>query len=343
MLIKRLIRSAALVAAGLTLSVSLASCDDNLIFEKEGDCNPYYKVKFRYDWNLKYADAFPHEVGEVTLYLVDADGNVVWRRHEAGAEVKADGYMMDVDVAPGSYTMLAWCGEGHRTHFSIPESDEGSRLECTLLRDRDGLGNAEVAKELKGLYHGMRTQVEFPDEEGVHVIEMPLKKDTNDVTLVLQHLSGERVDPSKFRFEITSSNGLLGWDNELLPDELITYRPHTVTEGTAGIIREEDAAAGRATESMSAAVANLSVSRLVTSDDVRVSLYNVETGERVFSIPMIDYALLVKGKYGRMDDQEYLDRQDDYSMTFFLDENDRWVSAYIYINSWKVLVQHTLI
>lgn len=39
-----------------------------------------------------------------------------------------------------------------------------------------------------------------------------------------------------------------------------------------------------------------------------------------------------------MSDQEYLDRQDEYNMVFFLDENDRWVNSTIYINSWKVVL-----
>ena len=69
---------------------------------------------------------------------------------------------------------------------------------------------------------------------------------------------------------------------------------------------------------------------------------NKETGKPVFSIPLIDYALLVKGFYNRdMDDQEYLDRQDVYDMVFFLDEGDRWLNAYIYINSWKVMLQNS--
>ena len=50
----------------------------------------------------------------------------------------------------------------------------------------------------------------------------------------------------------------------------------------------------------------------------------------------------MKGEYNRrMDDQEYLDRQDEYNMVFFLDEGDRWMDAYIYINSWKVVLQET--
>ena len=76
--------------------------------------------------------------------------------------------------------------------------------------------------------------------------------------------------------------------------------------------------------------------------ETRLTVTNKETGETVFSIPLIDCALLVKGYYNRdMDDQEYLDRQDEYDMVFFLDEGDRWLDTYIYINSWKVVLQNT--
>ena len=68
---------------------------------------------------------------------------------------------------------------------------------------------------------------------------------------------------------------------------------------------------------------------------------NRETGEDVFRIPIADYALLVKGYYRQdMGDQEYLDRQDEYTMTFFLDEGE-WVSSVIYINSWRVVLNNT--
>lgn len=92
----------------------------------------------------------------------------------------------------------------------------------------------------------------------------------------------------------------------------------------------------------SAAIAELTVARLVKGQNSRLAVSNNETGEVVFSIPLIDYALLVKGFYNRdMDDQEYLDREDTYDMVFFLDEGDRWVDTHIYINSWKVVLQDT--
>ena len=94
--------------------------------------------------------------------------------------------------------------------------------------------------------------------------------------------------------------------------------------------------------SLSAAIAELTVPRLMTdhADRSRLVIRNRENGETVVSIPLIDAALLVKGYYNReMSDQEYLDRQDVFSMTFFLDEDDRWMDTYIYINSWKVVLQ----
>ena len=82
--------------------------------------------------------------------------------------------------------------------------------------------------------------------------------------------------------------------------------------------------------------------RLVQGQELRLTVTDKETGRTVFSIPLIDYALLVKGFYNRdMDDQEYLDRQDVYDMVFFLDESDRWLDAYIYVNSWNVVLHNS--
>lgn len=62
----------------------------------------------------------------------------------------------------------------------------------------------------------------------------------------------------------------------------------------------------------------------------------------MLSIPLVDYALLVKGYYNRdMGDQEYLDRQDEYNLVFFLDADGDWLSSSIIINSWKVVLSET--
>ncbi len=69
-------------------AMALSSCGDSF-FNGEGDCDPHYRVKFRYDYNMKYADAFAHEVNTVTLYLLDANGNIVYENTESGAALAA--------------------------------------------------------------------------------------------------------------------------------------------------------------------------------------------------------------------------------------------------------------
>lgn len=36
--------------------------------------------------------------------------------------------------------------------------------------------------------------------------------------------------------------------------------------------------------------------------------------------------------------QEFLDREDEYSMTFFLDANKKWISTSILIHSWRIVL-----
>ena len=73
-----------------------------------------------------------------------------------------------------------------------------------------------------------------------------------------------------------------------------------------------------------------------------LTITNKAENKVVLSIPVIDYALLVKGyENASLSDQEYLDRQDEYNMTFFLDEGGRWISAVIIINDWRIVRHET--
>ncbi|MCC8071647.1 MAG: FimB/Mfa2 family fimbrial subunit, partial [Bacteroidales bacterium] len=82
------------------LALLLSSCN-GMIYDHEGDCS--YKVRFKYDYNLKWADAFPAEVTGVTLYILDSNGSIVKQIHEQGDALKADGYEMTIDALnPGT-------------------------------------------------------------------------------------------------------------------------------------------------------------------------------------------------------------------------------------------------
>lgn len=339
----RKIISGKAIAACLVLA-TLISCGS--IYEDEGDCTPYYYVQFVYDHNMKFADAFANEVEDVNLYVFDSNDKFVTLFSERGDVLQSDGYKMRLPLAPGHYTIVAWCGlYGKNGSYSLPDVTPGvttlQELNCRL-DDREYKDNGEVSVgEIDDLFHGIQTY-DLPDSYGDHVFKMPLKKNTNYVRVVLQHLSGEDINADDFKFTITDDNGTLGYDNSPLDDELLTYNAWYTAQGTAGV----ESRADDGMTSVSVAVAELTVNRLVKDKDTKARLTVTRskpeadgTYKTVLSIPLVDYALLVKGYYNKdIDDQEYLDRQDEYNLTFFLDDNDNWLSSSIIINSWRIVL-----
>ena len=333
-----------LLAAG-----SLLPGCDSLIYDGEGDCKVTYRVRFRYDRNLKFADAFASEVESVTLCLFDEQGRIVWRKTERGEALKAEGYAMEVDVVPGTYDLVAWCGSTDKNSFAIPDGP-ARKQEWTATLNRDhASGGAFVREDLDRLYHGyLPAQLFAKAEEGVFTYTMPLTKDTNNVRVVLQQLSGEAMDKDRFIFRITAENGRMDWDNGLLPDELVSYYAWYQQSGTAGV--DVPDVPGTVT-SLSAVVAELTTARLTVRDRTRAAgdgfpderrmfleVFDKETQRMIVRVPLVDYALLVKGENRRdMDDQEFLDRMDEYNLVFVLDANMRWLSMDVNIHSWKLV------
>lgn len=340
--IKRIASATLCVVASMTL---LSSCN-GAIYDDEGDCEVVYKLRFRYDMNMKFADAFAHEVKSVNLYAFDEDGALVWQTSERGEQLAEEGYNIILPLPAGNYKLMAWCGLDNQESFTVPGAfpgDSQESLHCKLNRQYHNVDGAISTEDLHALFHGA-IDVELPEDlnGGEYIYTMPLTKDTNVFRVVLQHLSGKDIDVNDFTFKIEDENGWMNHDNSLRNDEPITYHAWSVYSGSAGV----DVQDSRAITEVSVAVAELTTSRLTIRDWSRnskpmLTIRSVEDDEIVARIPIIDYALLVKGNYNRnMDDQEYLDRQDEYNMTFFLDENKRWINSVIIVNSWRVVLNN---
>lgn len=326
--------------------ITMTSCE-SILSEADVDCSMEYRVKFTYDYNLKYADAFAHEVRSVTLYAFDENGKFVYQSTEQGDMLGETDYTMPVDIQPGNYDLVTWAGLEGEKSFSVPVLTQGvstiEDLNCIMNRNysRAGDGTAYVNEDLAPLFHGRVKRQALTRAASSQVITVPLVKNTNNVRIVLQHLSGDAVDVNKFTFTIQDENGMMNYDNSLLKDEKLTYYAWYTNQGSADMGEVTGDAKSRTTTSVGVAIAELTVGRLVTSNRPVLNIHNNQ-GEKILSIPLIDYALLVKGNYNqKMDDQEYLDRQDEYNMTFFLDANDRWASSSIIINGWKVVLNDT--
>lgn len=339
----------------LAAMMPLASCD-SAIFDGEGDCDVTYRLRFRYDMNMKFADAFPHEVKSVRLYAFSPDGTLVWQTEESGERLAEEGYHIILPLQAGSYKLMAWCGLDNGESFTVQSIDAthpADSLHCRLNRTyHPEKGHAMSTDDLHALFHGT-LEVELPEsiDGGDFTYTMPLTKDTNVFRIVLQHLSGKDINVDDFTFQIDDNNGWLAHTNELRDDENVTYHPWSQYSGQAGVDTNRPGGEGsgsgdasRAITDVKVAVAEMTVSRLMMRDWSKESkpmltIRNASDSSLVARIPVIDYALLVKGNYHRaMSDQEYLDRQDEYNMTFFLDENNHWLATSVIINSWRVVL-----
>lgn len=338
----------------LATTVLAAGCQ-GIVYQNEGDCENVYELQFVYDHNLKWADAFASEVDAVTVHLFNAStGALVKTYTDGGEHLAREGYAIRLDVPPGDYEMVAWCGQGAHDNghsFSVAKDVTSpsvrEHLTCYMQRSRDlETQTAHIDQEggINHLYHGT-LRATLPAEDGTKLrLKLPLVKNTNSVKVVLQSLKGKEIKKEDYKFTIEDKNGHYDWDNSIIPDEPLTYHSWAVAGGSAEILDSNYDAIDRgsradAGSTMSAVVADLTVGRLMANHRPILTVRKTADNEVLFRIPLTDYALMVKGNYRKtMTDQEYLDRQDEYNMTFFLDEKGEWIDTYIYINKWKVVL-----
>lgn len=334
------------------LAGAMSSCDSILDFE-EGDCSIEYRVKFKYDYNIDKVDAFAQEVKTVTLYAFDDDGNFVYQKTEGGDPLADGNYSMSVDIEPGDYHLVAWAGLDDQS-FAVPVMMAGSKIEdltVLTLRNKDSQTRAEgeegkyiVKDRLSSLWHGEVTKQSFTRSGRQNIITVPLVKNTNTIRIVIAQVNTNpgkpvtrAINKDRFSYALYDDNGWMNYDNTLLKDNLLTYLPY-VTEDSE--IKTRALSADGETESeYPAAVAEISVARLLETQKPLLKIVDQETGKDLLGNgSLIGYLSLLKPSQLKMPLQEYLDREDNYGMIFFVDENLTLLKSVIQINDWIVQI-----
>lgn len=326
------------IAAGSILS----SCD-SMIFDDQGDCSVHYRVPITYTMNVMDIDAFHKEVTSVTLYVYDRQGNPVLQKTESGEALKAKDYAMDVDLLPGTYSMLAW---GHGTpnytpaaSFTIGDPAQMTGLSATLpLSGTDG--NLYIDQELVPLYHGYLPSVELPDTYGTVTLPgIDLTKDTNTFVIALENYEGLPIAPDALSVSIESQgNNVMSWQNLPIGENPFTYRSwsQTLLESVRPESRADDYSEGT-TGNVTGILAELTTSRLMADSRPMLVVHRNWDDTDIIRLDLINLLMLVRGHfpYGG---QEYLDRVDRYTMTFFIDADLTWYTAKgISILGWHVV------
>ena len=320
----------AIVARGLCLlaaGVAITSC--STIFTDMSDCPLGLSLHFKYDYNMAYANSLHKKNDCMTVCVYDSEGNIVTTKTESGDVLADEDYHMDIEVPEGDYEIVAYGGLFcERSSFTIQnEATKSLPQNINDLYVEMNHDNLTSDRQLHNFFHG-RKQVKM--EKAFVQDTISMVKNTNNIRIVLQQFQGNSLKASDFTFTITDDNTLMNSSNEVVPNGTITYSPWTSGEETLGIIEGNDTP-------ISVAYAEFSTGRIMNRSDSRLTVTKKEDGKVVFSIPLAKYLLLHRSElYGNMPVQEYLDREDEWSMVFFLDSGLRWLNTHIIINDWTV-------
>ena len=316
------------IAGVMLMNVVLVSCEN--IYEDLAPCPHGVSLRFVYNYNMEYADAFHKKVDCLTLLVYDGNGKYVDARVVTGAELQDEKFRMELDLNEGNYHFVAYgglaCDERSFSAVQIPELGTG----FTDLRVKMEASCLEVPerKKLHDMYWG-QLALSTADLYQEGVVEM--MKNTNNIRIVLQQMNGESVDDKDFDFEVIDDNTLFSHDNDLVPNGVITYTPWVQGQAGAGLTGDN--------QEIVVAYAEFSTSRLMTKNRPKLLIRRKSDGKEVVNIPLNNYLLLLRSDlYAEMDAQEFLDRESEWSMIFFLDSDQTWLRTYIKINDWTVRI-----
>lgn len=292
----------------------MTSCDS--FNEDLPECR--LSVKFKYDYNMEFADAFHTQVDKVELYVFDKDGTFLFKQTEEGSSLSTGNYLMEVALPVGEYQFMAWAGarDSYDITSLIPGVSTITDLKLMLKRE----ASLVIDKQLETLWYGEIINVYFSGT--THQTEtINLIRDTKRIRFIFQAYSDDwELKMDDYEYEILESNGYLGYDNSLLDDDRLSFRPYR-----------------RDQLSPYSASVDLNTMRLMKDRTARLVITEKATSRKVFDINLIHYLSLTNMEDENIGMQEYFDRQSNYHITFFLSES--WLSMKIIINGWTVYIQ----
>ena len=287
----------------------LASCD--YIHDELPLCR--HTLRFVYRHNIKHADAFAYEMENqeaaknVRLYIYSAEGKFLSSRLIEGEELKKN----EVDLSeldPGDYRLLAWAGLNAQD-YTWTEPAPGSsiddfRMSVQMVENR-------VDRELSGLFQG---ELEYTiPVGGTTDTEFPLVKNTNKIRFILIDANrGTKLTSDAFDFAVTTTNGDLDAHNEPVSPTRITWMPYLQQV-------EEVKASGNETTKYEAVCTELNMLRLIDNNTGTLRIRYASEKTPFINVSLTELLKLTQIASHKLPGQEYLDRQDEYVITAYVD------------------------
>lgn len=319
------------------LALFTNSCDS--LHEDLQPCPQGLRLRFIYEYNMLFANAFMSQVHCLTLLVYDENGNYMDTVTVTDRELLADeNWRMILDLPAGDYTLIAYggmaCPDASFVFDPTPGTGvEMSQVEVTMKPE---FITSPENNPMHDLFYGM-LKVTVP-ENGTDYTDatVEMMKDTNNLRIILQHLDNTPVKVDDFNFEVIADNTKFNYENDVIPTEMTIFRPWITGQEPIGAEIVGDHVQDVVSE---IAYAEISLSRLMLNGGSRLEITLASDGDSVVSIPLAIYLQYLKSqRYASMGPQEFLDRESEWTLFFFLDKKNRWVKTQIIINGWVVRI-----
>lgn len=313
----------------------LSSCiSDSYISE----CYSDVYLQFRYTYNIKQSDAFAYEVERVHVWVFDSDGRFL-SQHIDENEHLADDYSLHIGyLPPGGYTFVAWCRstryDEDSSNYIYTEMTPGvsviTDLTARLPRTEDNYYKVKLNSTLNGTASASL-------QNGKQTVMIDLMKCTNTLRVILMpYRAGQLLDSDNFQMHISGRNAWLNYDGSIYKEDPVIYRPYYKTT-----IYDEQAKVPDNGPVDNAIIADMNISRLFYDLGPRLVIKDVKNDKTLMDINLTWLlSLQVVGEHKEeWGAQEYLDRQDSYSIIFFMD-GDTFMQNTVIINGWTISLEN---
>ncbi len=287
------------------------------------DCPDGFWLNLHYTYNILDVEAVEEYINEASVFVYDTAGNYVKRIDVPQATLAADNHRVKIEGLPfGRYQFVVWSGTTNNS-FSI-SGPQGAMKDFRLsLVDKD------ISKtDLPNLYHGYLSMVEYSSSHAVH--DVYLMKNTNNLAcMVVTESEDVELDPEDYNMQLISANSVMDANNNLVADAATVYEPFIKDSTTI-----DDN--GKKLHGVRFGISTL---RLMDKTDCRMILSKTDTGETIFNVSLPQCVGMIGSLYTQLGKpltvQEYLDRQDFYTVIFILSEGvDQLIQ--MKVNSWRV-------
>ena len=297
----------------------------NWVYDDRSNCSDGTWLKLFYSYNLLNVDAISTQVNEVSIFAFDENNHFVSRIDIDSLALHQAHFKVKMNLPDGKYNFIIWSGLSDENFQCSPVAERNSL--CISVACDSG---RQQNQKLTPLFYGCIENVSISNQ--YQVLSVPLIKDTNSFSCLLQDKSNKILDKNDFLFVITSSNGHMDYQNLPTNASPVYYRPfhkETVELPGQNIVHTK-----------------LNTLRIMCDDDTQLSLKHLPSGQILMQIPLTQYLLLSRIQNGSLniEAQEYLDRQDLYTLIFFLDSSNNdypTITPTMNVNGWNVRLNLT--